>query len=113
VSPTVKGTSPAGLIGYLDEPRLLARRHKGELCLRRGRQDVHEEVRGKAVRYVRRKVKVILPDFAVLATRRNLPRNRVDEHVRRLRERGAALNIVVANETEYTPLGEHRQVIVH
>lgn len=55
---------------------------------------------------------MILSHFSVFRTRGNLPGGRVDEDVHRFRERGAALNVVVANKTEDPALGEDRDVVV-
>ena len=49
---------------------------------------------------------MILSHFSVFRTRRNLPGGRVDEDVDGFRERGPALNVVVADKTEDAALGE-------
>ena len=101
-----------GLDGDVDEPRLLGGSYKGELCFRLRRKDVHQEIGRQAVRDVRRKIEMILPQLSVLRARRNLPGERVDEYVDGLRERGSALDVMVANKTEHAALGEDRNVFV-
>ena len=66
----------SGLDGNMNELRLVRRRDKGEFCLGSGRKDIHEEVRRKAVRYIRREVDMLLHDCSVFSVVGNLAAQR-------------------------------------
>ena len=103
-----EGDLAGRLDGDVDEPRLGGGGDKGEYCFRGGRKNVHEEVGWQALRDVGREVEVDVRDFSVFRLRGSLPGHGVDEDVRGFGEGGAALNVVVADETEGTVLGENR-----
>ena len=88
----------------MDELRFIGRRDQRKSRPGSGWKDVHQQVRGKAVRNIQREIDMFLHYLSVFIVVGNLPAQRIDENVNRFGERGAALNMMVADQAEEAAL---------